>query len=161
MACLGYFSCGAHEVGLAEQLSGFHAQFAAYHFLVELVVAVDDDVVDACLRALGDAHFKRYAVAFDFAFDGYEVEEQIAVVHVEVAHGVVVLGEALVHVLLVVYVAGLHVEVGGEHVRRVYRVAHPADVLDVIAVSFVEFYVHVDGLFVVRYHAVGTMRASR
>ena len=76
-------------------------------------------------------------------------------VHVEVRNGVVVGGEALVHELLIVDVAGLHAEVVVEHLGGIDGVAYPRYILDVVFASFVDGDVDVDGLFVVRHNAVG------
>ncbi len=154
MSGLGDFACRAHEVGLAEEVARTHTELTADDFLVEAVVAVDDDVVDTCLRAFDHAHLKRDGVARYFTLDGHEVVEEVTLVHVEVGHGVVVLGESLVHELLVVDVAGLHVEVGVQHLVGVDGVADPLDVLDVVLVAFVEVDVHVDLVVVVGHHAV-------
>ncbi len=100
------------------------------------------------MRAFYHSHFEGYGVAFDFALDGYELVEEVAVVHVEVRHGVVVVGgEALVEQLLVVYVARLHVEVGVEHVVGVDSVAYPVYVFDKVLRAFVEVDVHIDTVF--------------
>ena len=151
---LSDFAQRAHEVGLAEQFAGFDAEFAAYDFFVEAVVAVDDDVVDTCLRTFHDAHFQGDAVAFDVFFDGYELEEEVSVVHIQRVDCIVVGAEAFVHVLLVVHVAGLHSEDVVEYGVGVYGVAYPVDVFDVVAFAFVDGDVYVDEFFVVGHDAV-------
>ncbi len=108
MAGGGNFTCGTHEVGLAEEFAGTHAELAAYHLLIQLVVAVDHHAVDACLRPFDHAHLKRYAVAMDALLDGHKVEEEVAVVGIQTGHGIFVFIGALVEHLLVVYIAGVH-----------------------------------------------------
>ncbi len=155
MACLCDFTHGAHQLGLAEEVAGTHAELAADNLFVQSVVAVDYHIVDAGLRAFDHSHFEGYGVAFDFALDGYELVEEVALVHIEVRHGVVVGGEALVEQLLVVYVARLHVEVGVEHVVGVDCVAHPVYVFDKVLLAFVEVDVHVNVVLIVGHYAVG------
>ena len=135
---LGDFASRAHKVGFREELAGFHAELAAYNLFVKTVVTVDNHVVDSRLGAFNDAHFQCDGVAGDFAFDGHEVIEKITLVHVEVGYCIVVFGKAFVHQLLVVDVAGAHVEVGVEHVGGINGISDPVDVLDVVFVAFVD-----------------------
>ena len=154
MARGGYFACGAHQVAFGEKLARAHAQLAAYHFLVELVVAVDHHFVHAGLRTLDHTHLQGDRVALYFLLDRDKLEEQVAVVEVEVRHGVVILGGALVEHLLIVDIAWIHAEIRVEHVGRIDRIAHPGYVADVILASFVDTHEHVDLAVIVFRHGI-------
>ena len=96
------------------------------------------------MAAFLDTHFQVDAVAHHIHFSGVEVVENVAVVVVEIAHSVFVLGEALMEQCLVVDIAFLHLQDALEDIGVVDRVAHPADVANVIFLSLaqVEVYVH-------------------
>ena len=112
------------------------------------------------LRSFCDAHLQIDAIAHHVHFHGVELIEQITIVPIGITHGVLVLGEALVQMLLVVDITLLHVEdVAQAHyvaytIGRINRVAHPCDVADVVLPAFVDFHIDVDMLRIGIPHAV-------
>ena len=62
-------------------------------------------MVECGLLALANAHFEVDGIAHDVYLDGVEAVEHVAVVIVEVAHGVVVARKAFLHERLVVDIA--------------------------------------------------------
>ena len=139
---------------LEKSSPGAHVQFAADHFFVQTVVSIDDNAVDCGLGTFGDAHFERDGIAFDFRFDWDELEEQVAVVHIQVGHGVVVFQRALVQERLVVDIACLHAEDGIKCGRGVHGVSGPSDVGNEVLLSFFHGDEHVDKFVVVGSDAV-------
>ena len=154
MTGLGNLTHRAHEVFLGEQVTGAHAQLAAYDLLIQAVVTVDDDLVDAGLLAFKHAHLQRDAVALDFPFNGDKVIEEVTIVEVEVGNGVIVFLGALVEEFLVVHVTLLDTEHFTQHRRRIYSVTHPRDVRDVITLALADLEIDVHRLLVIRHYAV-------
>ena len=107
-----------------------------------------------CLRALKDTHLKVDGVTHDVHLRRIEPVEQVAIVPISVAHSIFILGKALVQVLLVIHIALLHVEQAAQIVGRIYCIAHPGDVSDIILLSFIHLEQHVYVLGVVVPHAV-------
>ena len=154
------FTSRTHQGILREQVAGLRAQLTTDDVLIEAVVTIDTHAADVGLRSFCDAHLQVDAIANDVHFDGVELIEQITVVPVGIAHGVLVLGESLVQVLLVVDVALLHVE---DVAKALYiahtigwinRVTHPCDVANEVLPTFVDLYVDVHMLRVDIPHAV-------
>ena len=106
------------------------------------------------MRAFHNPHFQCDGIAFDFRLDRDELEEQVALVHIEVGHGIVILHRAFVEECLVVDIAFFHSEDVVEHRRRVDCVASPCDVGDEILLTFFHFDEHVDIFLVIACHAV-------
>ena len=154
VSCLGNLAGGAHKVFLREEFARAHTQLAAYYLLIQAVVAVDHDVVDASLRTLDHPHLERNAVALDFRLDRHELEEEVSVVHIQVGNGVVVLKGALVEQFLVVHIAGFHSEDCVESRRRVDGVASPRNVGDIVFLTLLDVDMHVDKVVFVSRHAV-------
>ena len=119
-------------------------------------VALDDDVADAGLLAFDDADFDVDRVAFDGHFDGSDIEEEVAVIHIHRrdvgAAGVV--GEVGLEGGVVVGVALLDAQMLGEGFRRIDGVAREGDVAEEVGVTFVDVHLDLDAvlsfLFAVR-----------
>ena len=154
MSCLGDFTCRAHKCLLVEQFTGAHTQLAAHHLLIEAVVTVDYHLVDTRLRTLDDVHFEVDRVGVNVLLNRHEVEEEVAIVHVEVGNGIIVFGGTLVEELLVVHVARLDTEDIVEHIRGVDGVSHPVDARDIVFLSFLNLEIHIHLVVIVVYHAV-------
>ena len=157
MACLCYFAGRADEVLLVEQLTGLYKQLTAYDLFIKAVVTVDDHVVDGGLWSLDHSHLKGDWVAVYVLLDGYELIEEITLILIDVGYVVVIalvgVG-ALLENLLVVDIAGLHVEHIVKEVARIDGVAHPVDWADVVLLALFKGDVDVDGLVVVGDYAV-------
>ena len=149
-----YLAIGTFEGLLAEEVAGLVAELAADNVLVDAVVTVDAHVADVGLLVLLDAHLQVHAVAHDVHLHGVELVEEVAVVVVEVADGVVIRAEALLEVRLVVDVTLLHAQLIVEVCRRVERVSHPLDVADVVLLTFLHPDDDVDRALVVGAYAV-------
>ena len=137
-----------------EEVAGLGAQFAAYDVFIDAVVAGDAHAVERGLAVFGDAHLEVDGVTVDVDLHGVEVVEHVAVVVIKVADGVFVLAQALVEEFLIVDVALLHLQHVGEEVGLIDRVAHPADISQIIFPAFAEVEVDVYVLLVDRCHAV-------
>ena len=138
----GDFTYRALEVGLAEEVTRAGEDLAAHHLFVGEVVAVDDDVVQDCLLAFGDAQLHVHGIVLDIGLHRGEVEEKVAVVPVELGDVVFVLLAAAVETLLhrnhVVNVALVDGEHGVQLVGGVDGVAGPGDVAEIVLVALVE-----------------------
>ena len=67
-------------------------------------------MVDVRLDSFGDTHLQVYRVTDNVYFGRLKLIEQVTVVPVSVADGVIILGQALLHVCLVVDITFLHVQ---------------------------------------------------
>ena len=143
-----YFTRTSLQGILGKEVARLGTQLASDDVLVQTVVTHDAYAADMSLRALLNAHFQVDAVADDVHFGRLQVVEQVTVVPVEVAHGVVVLRESLVHVLLVVDVAFLHAQHIGQMVGVVDGVSHPSDVPQIVFLPLVHLYIYIDVLVV-------------
>ena len=149
-----------HEGIFREEVAGLGAEFASDNVLVEAVVTIDSYAADMSLRTFRDTHLQIDAVANDVHLDGVELIEQITVVPIGITHGVFILCESLVEVLLVVDVAFLHTENVGQSlyvahpIGWIHRVAHPRDVADEVFLTLVHLHIDVDVLRVDVPHAV-------
>ena len=101
-----------------------------------------------CLCAFLDTHLEVDGVAYDVDLGRLQVIEQVTIIPIVVANGVIVLREALVHELLVVDVTLLHAQCGVQIVGSDDGIAHPRDVTQVVALTFVQTDKHVDMLVV-------------
>ena len=142
-------TCRALQGVFREEVARLGAQFAAHHLLIQAVVAVDVHMAQMGLCSLEDAHFQVYRVANDVDLYRVYAREHVAVVVVVVMHGIVVLDQTFVQQLLVVHVARLHVQHLVQTVGSDDGVAHPGDVAQVVALSFLNLHQYVDVLLVV------------
>ena len=141
------FTDGTLEVGLAVELARAGEDLPADDALVREVVAVDDDLVQGRLLALDDAHFHIDGVLDDIDLHGRDVEEEVAVVRIEAADGILILlaaaKETVVHRDDVINIALLDLEDAVEDVGGIDGIARPGHVAEIVALTFIE--VHVDG----------------
>ena len=79
-----------------------------------------------------------HAVALHILLNGHKLEEQIAVVEIEISHGVVILCGAFVEQLLVVDIARIDAQQVAQSLSVVDGIAHPRDIADVIAVALLQ-----------------------
>ena len=134
------FTDGPFEIRLAEQVTGLGEDLSADNPLVGQVVTIDDNVVQGCLLALGDAHFYIHRVMLDIHFHRRHVKEQVTVVAVE--FGYVVIGllstavETLLHSNHVVGIALVDLEDRVQLVCRIDGVAGPGNVAEIVFVPF-------------------------
>ena len=112
------------------------------HLLVGEVVAVDYDVVERGLLALRDAEFDVHGVVLDIGLHRGHVEEEVAVVPVELGDVVFVLLPAAVEPVLhghdVIDVALADGEHRIERVGGIHGIAGPVYVAEIVAVALVE-----------------------
>ena len=101
------------------------------------------------MLVLVDSHLEVDGVADDVHLGGLERVEDVSVVPIEVANGVVVLNKSLFHELLVVDIALVHSELRTQEVGGVDGVADPVDVSDVVFLAFVDLDVDVHVLGIV------------
>ena len=139
---------------LREEVAWLCAELTAYHVLIESCVAVDAHSADMCLLSLEDSHLQVDGVAHDVHLCRLQVIEEVSVVPVVVAHGVLIFAESFAEQLLVIHIALLHAEHTVEIVGGEYGVAHPCDVADIVFLSFCDFQIYVHVLGVVFPHAV-------
>ena len=130
------------EIGLAVEVARAGEDGAADHFLVGDRVAVDDDVVKSRRLAFHQAHLHVHGVAFDGQLHGRDVEEEEAVVAIELADGDVTLLlagiEAFLHRHHVVHVSFLDAQHFVERLFGVLGVAGPRDVAEIIFLALVD-----------------------
>ena len=112
-------------------------------------------MADVCLYAFGDTHLQIDAVTHDVHLGRLQLVEQVTVVPIQVAHGIVILGEAFVEQFLVVHITFLHAQRLTQLVGGINGVAHPCDVADEILTSLVHLHIHIHMLLVVVPNAVG------
>ena len=135
---------GVHQVFLTEEHPWLGVQLTAHDIFVDDVVTADLDLVDGRLRSFGDAHFEGHRVAHDVRLYGVYASEDVAIIIVEIADSVFVDGQTVLQALLVVDIPWAHRQQLREQLRRVLRVPHKADILDVVLLSFVDLEVDVD-----------------
>ena len=111
-------------------------------------------MADVSLCALGDTHLKVDAVADDVHLDRVVVIEQVTIVPIVVANGVLVFREAFLQLLLVVHVTLLHTERAVQPVGGHDGVTHPRDVTQEIALTLIDLYIDIDVLIVDGPHGV-------
>ena len=85
---------GVHQILLAEEHTGLGIELTADDVLVDDVVTPDLDLVDGGLWPFGDADVQGDRVPLDIGLHGVYPSEDVAVVVVEVAHSVLVGGQA-------------------------------------------------------------------
>ena len=101
------------------------------------------------LRSLEDTHLEIDTVADDVHLRWLQVIEEVTVVPIEIAYGILVLAQSFLQQSLVVDVAFLHTEEAVQLVGSNDGVAHPCHVTQVIFLSFLYLDVDVDVLLVV------------
>ncbi len=99
-------------------------------------------------------HLEGNAVALDVFLYGHESEEEVAIVEIDVAHGVVIFAGAFVKQLLVVDIARVYAEHIVQHLGRIHGVAHPVDVADIVFFALFHLKIHIDFAVVIFHHAV-------
>ena len=101
-----------------------------------------------------DTHLKVDGVAYDVHLCGLQVIEEVTVVPVVVAHGILIFAKSFVQKFLVIYVTLLHTEHTAQIVGGKHCVTDPCDVTDKVFLSFVYFQIDVYMLRVVVPYAV-------
>ena len=101
------------------------------------------------LRTFCHTHLHIDRVVVDIDFHGVDVRKDITVVVIIVASSIIILLQALVDVLLVIYIALLHAQYGIQIVGGNHGITYPGDVTDIVFVTFVEFHVDIHMLIVV------------
>ena len=89
-----------------------------------------------------------YRVVDNSHFPRHGAEEEVAVVHVNIADGILVGIDALVESVLVVEFALLDVEATLQNVGSIFFVANPSDVAEVILTTLIQFNVNTHKFFV-------------
>ena len=105
-------------------------------------------MIQVSLRALPDTHLEVDGVADDVDLRGLQVVEKVTVVPIEVANGIFILSQSLLHLTLVIDVALLHAEQLIELVSGENSVTDPCDVTQVVFLSLLDAHQHVDVLLV-------------
>ena len=100
------------------------------------------------LLSFHDAHLKVDGVADDVNLGRLQVVEQVTVVPISIAHGIIVLRQTLVQILLVIHIALFHVEQTAQIVGSINGVAHPRDVAQVVFLTFIHLNIYVDVLVI-------------
>ena len=85
-------------------------EFSSDDVFIDAVVAGNAHVIEGGLVVFLDTHFEVDGVAVDVHFHGSEVVEDVAVVVIHIANGVVVFVESFIEQALVVDVATLHLQ---------------------------------------------------
>ena len=101
-------------------------------------------MADMSLCTFLDTHLEVDRVAYDVDFSRFKVIEQVTVVPIVVANGIVVFLQAFVELLLVINITFLHAQRSVQIVCRNHGVAHPGNVTQIIALSFFQFDIDVD-----------------
>ena len=91
----------------------------------------------------------------DVVLDGHKLIEEVAAVHVEVSHSVIVFVCALVENLLVIDIAFLDAKDIIENVGGEDGVSHPGDIRNVVFLPLFDIEVNIDAVFAVINHRVG------
>ena len=100
-----------------------------------------------CLRALGDTHFQIKRVVHHIHFHGVQAREDVTIIIIEVAHSIVIGGQALLQQFLVIYIALLHAQIGIKQVRGIDGIANPFDIAKEVLLPLLDVYVNVHSIF--------------
>ncbi len=155
MSHIGDLACRTHQVILAEEVAGTHPKLPSHHLFIKAVVACYVDGVDTCLRTLHHTHLQSDRIIADVTLYRHDIGEKITVVVINVADGILIVTQALVQKFLVIHIARLHIENRFEQLGRIYGIAYPVYVRDMILVALIDRYVDVHIAVVVAHHAVG------
>lgn len=136
---------GAFDGIHGEEVARFGSEFASDDVFIDAVISGDAHVVEGGLSSFVDSNFEVDGVVVDVDFDRIHAGEDVAVVVVEVCHGVIFVAESFVEEVHVIDVSLLHFQDSFHEVRRIDRVADPGDVSEVVFFSLivVEIDVHV------------------
>ena len=149
------FAYGAFDALHGEEVAGLGAELAPYDIVEHALIARDAHAVEGGLLAFANAHFEVDAIAFHIDFHGVETVEDIAIVVVLLPDGIFVFREALVAQADVIDIALLHAEGMIEGIGGIDRIAHPADIAEIIFPSFIEVEIDIHVLLIVGHHGVG------
>ena len=111
-------------------------------------------MTDMSLCTLLDTHLQVDAVANDVDLGGLQLIEQVTVVPIVVADGILIFRQALLHQLLVVDIAFLHAQGSVQVVGGYHGVTHPGDVTDIVFLTLIDLHIDVDVLLVHRPYRV-------
>ena len=156
MAHRGDFTVAALQGLLGEKVARLRTQFATDDIFIYAFVARDSHLGEVGLLALHNAHLQIDAIAHDVHLDGGQAVEDVAVVVIKVADGVLVGQGTLFDVRLVVDVALVHIKDSLQEVGRIHRVAHPLDVAHIVFLAFFQMDVDVHHVVLAgcRHHTV-------
>ena len=143
-----------HQVFTAKEHTGLRAQLSANDVFIQAIVTLDDHLVDRSLRTLLNTDLQRDRVALHVGLDRIGVEEEVAIVEVDVRHGIVVGAQTLVQLLLVIHLAGLHAQHGHQVVRCVLRVTHETNIFQVVLLSLLNLEMDIYLLLVIVPNAI-------
>ena len=106
------------------------------------------------LHTLPDTHFEVNAVANDVYFHWFKVVEDISVVPISVANGILVLLKSFVKECLVIHIPFLYAEHSGKHVGLIDGVSRPRDVANVVFLALAHLEIDIHMLLVMVGNAV-------
>ena len=143
----GDFPDGPFEVTLAEKVARTCEYLAAYDLLAGQVIAVDDDIVQGGLLAFGDTDLHIHRVSGNVQLHRIDVEEQIAVVPVDLCDILVSLlaasGKPVLHGDHIIRVTLLDLQDLVQVIGGIDRVSSPCNIPEVVFLSLVEL--EIDG----------------
>ena len=151
---LGQFTYGTHQGVTAEELARFRTQLTTDNVFIQAVVTVDDDPVDRCLRTLLDTDLQGDRVARHIRLDRIGTEEEVTVIIIDIGHSIIVGLQTLLQFLLVIDITALHAQYGLQVFRRILRVTHETDILQIIFLPLFDRQVNIHLLLVVVDHTV-------
>ena len=149
MAGLSNLTSRANQVFLAEELAWTHTQLTANNLLIEAIVTINHNLIDACLLALINSHLQIDRIALDVSLGGNKLEEEVTIVHIHIGNGIVVLDCALIEQFLIIDITLLKAQNLIQHRGGINGVAHPVDIRDIIFLTLVDLEVDVDALVVI------------
>lgn len=123
---------GAFDGIHGEEVARFGSEFASDDVFIDAVISGDAHVVEGGLSSFVDSNFEVDGVVVDVDFDRIHAGEDVAVVVVEVCHGVIFVAESFVEEIHVIDISLLHFQDSFHEVRRIDRVADPGDVSEVV-----------------------------
>lgn len=148
------FAQRTHKVVLAEKLAGLDIKLAAYNLFIQAVIALNNDIVDACLRSFLHTELQINRITLNIFFDRNEAIEQIAIVHIPVRHRVIIGLQTLFKKLLVIHVALLHIKHAVKKLGVVESVSDPCYIIDIVSFALFKVDIYINTLFIVGHNAV-------
>ena len=91
---------------------------------------------DVCLGTFLNTHFQVDGVTNYIDLRRIKLVEEVSVVPVQVTYGIIIVLQAFVHELLVIYVALLHAKHGLQDVCLIYGITNPCDITEIVFLSF-------------------------
>ena len=124
--------------------------------LVHARVSFYSYLIDSSRLTFVHAHLEINRVVRNIHLHGVNIEEEIAVIGIQLAHRIIIVGQAVIEGLEIIHITRFDTQRSIQELIRINRVTHPFDGADVVFIPLADGHIDIYtvGVFRVRYYRV-------